>query len=534
MKRITTLFLALLMCLSVPALADVHGNIEFPLTEEPVELTVWTEQLASVENFDTNYMTQWYEEMTNVHINWITVPTAERKTKLNLSLASGDYPDIYGGDFDAVEMSQYGGSVFIPLNDLLDAGYMPNTQQWFEDMPELKEALTAPDGNLYGFPRAALTYNIRVTKRAYVNADWLDQYTEATGNAAPETTEAFKEMLIYFRDNDMNGNGDTTDEVPLMGSNSAWEGNPLYYLMSAFIHPGNGNHMLATDGVVTYQAAQDGWREGLKYMNELYTEGLLAAETYIQDATQYMALVSSGVVGVATGAWQGVFTDNTVVPYTDYAVLLPLEGPDGLRMTVTDSINGICSMGFKGAITVACEHPEIAAQWLDFWLSTEGTTTIQKGFEGVTYEIVDEVAISGAPQSMKMLVDSAVANTGAQNLMWKNKTVPERVTPEIYYGVAYVEGSSDVELYEGAKAYMPFESWTGFPLIAWASDASMQTEVIELTALINDYVNQSVAEFVMGGRDIDDDAQWQEYLDELDAMGVDRLVELTQIINFGE
>ena len=346
MKRITTLFLALLMCLSLPAMADVYGNIEFPLTEETIELTVWTEQVATVENFDTNYMTQWYEEMTNVHINWITVPTAERKTKLNLSLASGDYPDIYGGDFGTSEMSLYGGSVFIPLNDLLDAGYMPNTQQWFEEVPELKEALTAPDGNLYGFPRASCTYHMRATNKMFVNQAWMEQYMEATGNGVPETTEAFQEMLIYFRDNDMNGNGDATDEAPLMGSNSAWCGNPLTYLMSAFIHPGNGNHMLATDGVVTYQATQDGWREGLKYMNELYEEGLLAAETYIQDGTQYMALVASGVVGVAPGAWQGVFTDNTTVLYSDYEVLLPLEGPEGLRMTVTDAVNGFSSMAF--------------------------------------------------------------------------------------------------------------------------------------------------------------------------------------------
>ena len=530
MKRITTLFLALLMCLSVPAMADVYGNIEFPLTEETIELTVWTEQLATVENFDTNYMTQWYEEMTNVHINWITVPTAERKTKLNLSLASGDYPDIYGGDFGTSEMSLYGGSVFIPLNDLLDAGYMPNTQQWFEEVPELKEALTAPDGNLYGFPNASCSYHGRATNKMFVNQAWMEQYMEATGNGVPETTEAFQEMLIYFRDNDMNGNGDATDEAPLMGSNSAWCGNPLTYLMSAFIHPGNGNRMLATDGVVTYQATQDGWREGLKYMNELYEEGLLAAETYIQDGTQYMALVASGVVGVAPGAWQGVFTDNTTVLYSDYEVLLPLEGPEGLRMTVTNSVNGYNSMAFKGAITVACEYPEIAAQWLDFWISKEGTTTVQKGFEGRQYEIVDEPAISGAAQSLKIFkTDNTV-----QNDMWMNKTVPERVTPEIYYGVPAVEGSQDVELYEAGKAYIPYESWTGFPLTAWATDADMQAELSELASIINDYVNQSVAEFVMGGRDIDDDAQWQEYLDELDAMGVDRLVELTQIINFGE
>ena len=99
MKRIVTLLLALALCLPLAATAEVLGKISFPLSEETVELTVWTEQLPTVEDFNTNYTTQWYEKLTNVHINWIAVPTAERKTKLNISLAGNSYPDIYGGDF---------------------------------------------------------------------------------------------------------------------------------------------------------------------------------------------------------------------------------------------------------------------------------------------------------------------------------------------------------------------------------------------------------------------------------------------------
>ena len=80
----------------------------------------------------------------------------------------------------------------------------------------------------------------------------------------------------------------------------------------------------------------------------------------------------------------------------------------------------------------------------------------------------------------------------------------------------------------------PESGRTGFPLTSWASDADMQAEISELTSLLNEYVAQSVAEFVTGGRDINDDAQWNSYVDELRAMGMDRLVELTQQVNFGK
>lgn len=45
----------------------------------------------------------------------------------------------------------------------------------------------------------------------FINKAWLDQL----GLEVPTTTEELYELLCAFRDNDMNGNGDTTDEIPL-------------------------------------------------------------------------------------------------------------------------------------------------------------------------------------------------------------------------------------------------------------------------------------------------------------------------------
>lgn len=39
----------------------------------------------------------------------------------------------------------------------------------------------------------------------------------------PTTTDEFYEMLVAFRDQDANGNGDPNDELPLLGS-SSWGG----------------------------------------------------------------------------------------------------------------------------------------------------------------------------------------------------------------------------------------------------------------------------------------------------------------------
>ena len=48
----------------------------------------------------------------------------------------------------------------------------------------------------------------------------------------------------------------------------------------------------------------------------------------------------------------------------------------------------------------------------------------------------------------------------------------------------------------------------------WAPD-DVIAEYTELKTLIDEYILVSDTEFIMGIKDINDDAQWQEYLDQL-------------------
>lgn len=510
-----------------PAEKETLGNIAFPLSDETVELTVWTEQLSNnlITDFETNKMTKWYEDLTNVHVNWMAIPSAEKETKLNLSLASGSYPDIYGGDFYANQITLYGGKVFRALNDLLEGGYMPNTKAWFDEEPYILEGLTASDGNLYGYPNVSIAYHMRAPNKMFVKQDWIDQL----GIEVPTTTEEFKNMLISFRDKDMDGDGDVANEIPLLGSTSSWCGDPLIFLMNSFQLTSN-DYLLAENDKVYFTANMDTWRTGLVYMSDLYKEGLLAEETYVQDNTQYIALVGEGVVGAAAGAWQGVFCDDIEVPYTDYPVVLPLKGPDGLQQTPTNSVDGTVSLAFKGVITTSCKNPEIAAQWLDFWVSDEGTFVNTFGYENENFEYSDELAINNGKPSVTFY---ETANQ-PENSMWVNKTAPIHTKTDIYYLATATEGSSNMLLYNGGQAYIPYEVYTGKPLTTWLNDADAEAERSELATIINEYVAQATAEFVIGTRNINSDPDWVAYSDELKNLGLDRYIELTQMLWFGK
>lgn len=108
MKKLTILLLALLLALTVNASAlTVSDENVFPIVDEPYELTIWMSPGATIEDMETNATTLWYEEKTGVHVNWIQVPAGETTTKFNLSISSGEYPDIYSTGFSTETVAQY-------------------------------------------------------------------------------------------------------------------------------------------------------------------------------------------------------------------------------------------------------------------------------------------------------------------------------------------------------------------------------------------------------------------------------------------
>ena len=523
--------LSVLMC--VPAMAT-----ELPIVDEPVTLKVWASGSAPVTDINTNKMTLWFEEQTGVHIEW-TFVTSEVETKLNLSLASGDYPDIYFTGFTSAQtMLNAQAGIFMPLNDLIE-----NESVWFkqilEEDPSLKENLTAPDGNIYTFYRTDAGVHMVCQNKMFVYQPWLDKYTEATGKGMPATTEEFEEMLIYFRDNDMNGNGDATDEIPLAGSYSAWAGDPIGFLMNPF-QLWSSSYLTGADNTIHYIANTDGFREGLKYVNKLYEQGLIAEETYVQDVTQMKTRVNVSspeevTVGVFPTAHVAQYVDLAVMEtgLIDYAPIPPLEGPTGLRQAESTADKQV---SLYGAITTVCEHPEIAMKWIDYMLDGEGLVTLFYGFEGTVEEggqfiYSEEPAISGAVPSRTLTF-----NYGDPNNDWWGPygLGPVTDSTELRYSETNVYGYYGWAHYTAHLAYEPYYTPIGLPLVAWVTDEDAATEISELKILLDDYVKTSTTQFVMGVLDIEDDAAWENYKAELNNMGLEHYVELSQQYYFGE
>ena len=504
-------------------------NEDASVSDEDFELSVWADAPTSIIDMDTNTQTTWYEEMTGVHVNW-TLVTEEADTKFNLSLASGDYPDIYFIELTTAQaMLNVTNDVFISLSELIDSDSTYFKAILAEDSV-LKENITSPDGNIYTFFRTDSGVHMLSQNKMFAYQPWLDEL----GLEIPVDTDEFEQMLIAFRDNDVNGNGDVTDEIPLVGSYDAWGGDPVAFLMNPFQLWSN-DYLIGIDEQVTFVANTDGFREGLKYINKLYKEGLIAEETFVQDTTQLKTLINHSteeemLVGVFPTAHVAQYTDLDMMPdaLIDYIPISPIEGPTGLRQAET---TGYSKIVLYGAITSACTNPDVAMQWVDGLLGGEGLVRNYYGVEGIHFKWSDTPAINGTVPSRTL----TFTYLEPDNDWWHNYGIgPIYDTSDLRYQETDVYGYYGWAHYTAHEAYEPYYVGKGLPLISWSIDEEIAVELSELQILIEEYTEQSYTEFILGVRDINDDSEWEAYKAELIEMGLERYIELNQLVNFGE
>ena len=223
MKKLLALVLVLLMMPAASLALTISGVNEFPIVDEPYELTIMAVVNANVDTWKDNETMKWYEEKTGVKVNWIEIADGgDVANQARLTLISGDTPDIFMWWFADTSMIQTFGSEgsIVALNDYIDQ-YSYNAKKQLEEDEYLRKMITSTDGNIYTFWRVQYNPNEMIWNKQFLFMPWFEKYSEATGAGIPETLEEYRAMLEYFRDNDMNGNGDNTDEIPLLGNATA-------------------------------------------------------------------------------------------------------------------------------------------------------------------------------------------------------------------------------------------------------------------------------------------------------------------------
>lgn len=251
---------------------------------------------------DDKAVLQEAEAALGIDIEWTIVEDSVYKDQRSIILASGDLPDFMLGMMDNNTLVQNADMFMNLLEDDMLQTYAPNVVRDYElGGQNVLEALTMPDGSVRCLAgNIGTEFNSNIFNVMWINKAWLDKL----GKDIPKTTDEFYEVLKAFRDNDMDGDGDTTDEIPF-GFCAANNYN-IINLANSFgiVGTGYGNdtyYYEMHDGKVEATADTNEYRQYLEFAHKLAAEGLLSLEGYTDTYEQYTAKLAEGRIGCFYG-----------------------------------------------------------------------------------------------------------------------------------------------------------------------------------------------------------------------------------------
>ena len=143
------------------------------------------------------------EEQANVEIEWEQI-RADWETVKSTRFAAGDIPDLLFNATVDSDYTKYNG-LFMDLTPYISEETTPNITAMFTEEPDTKVLATTLEGKIYGVPKFQGKWPSTNTVM-FINQTWLDNL----GLEVPTTYTEFKEVLTAFKEQDANGNGDTS------------------------------------------------------------------------------------------------------------------------------------------------------------------------------------------------------------------------------------------------------------------------------------------------------------------------------------
>ena len=403
MKKLLSLICALAMLIGVMPMSLAET------TEAPVEITYFRQELGrnSVAYYNDAAWVHELEKRLNIKLNIIGPATSDDyNTAVNIMLVSGDYPDMLYFDWN-----QYSGGasaavedgIILPISEIPE--YKEKVPNWFDllaENDEVRRAVTLDDGSVVSFCH----YEPDIRRSAYwgyaIRKDWLDRL----GLEVPATIDELYTVLKAFKEQDANGNGDPSDEIPLTSCNWWGTAHPMMDTMTAaFSLKVNTMYRDPQTGKVTYWTEYNDGKNFTDYvttMRKWYEEGLIDAEYVSQSYDSCTAKITGDKAGMFFCFPDSVInykaslqTTLTNAGYGDpdkvmiYG-LVPMKGVDGKPYTY-DNDNAMVSFAGANQPTVitsaAVKNGTVdkCLELINYLYSEEGSELINWGIEGVSY-----------------------------------------------------------------------------------------------------------------------------------------------------
>lgn len=494
--------------------AVAQEEFSYPMDGQTV--TIWSKNPSYYyDNYSDSYYNKNVEEATGLKVEF-THP-GDNDEAFNLMIADGDYKDIIsymwtsypGGGISGA----YEDGIAIELNDVIDQ-YMPNFKAFLEAHPEVDKGIKTDDGKYYAIPACADDSRMGCTSGLYIRQDILDELNLEI----PETIDGWHELLVTLKDT--LGIAPVTINTSGGLQNSAW--------LNAFAPSTNSTlySVNAETGDVEFTGATDGFREFLKVMAQWYAEGLIDPDFATNDSAALKAKILSGDAVISWGyAGSGLQTIalEGMQNNPDFAlVAIPgcasEEGADIIYGTA-DKTYGAGWYGYS-IITTACEDVEAAARYLDWMFTEEGIMISNFGIEGETYTMVD-----GTPTYTDEILNNPEGLSVSQALQKYVRSM------SMFPGVQsydYLMGYYQLDNVKAALSTWGKYGTTEYEVSSLSYTTEENEELSNIATALKTEYDESRIKFILGTLDINDDATWDAYVERLEALELDKAVEINQ------
>lgn len=498
-------------------------NVEentMPIANGDVELTIYCgfaggarQVYNSMEDMD---LVKQMEEETGIKLHFVHPPEGDDGTFFTTMIASGDYPDIISDGFGS-----YPGGPTAAMDDgvLLDATELIQSKAYYyyhimDTMdPEVREKrIWSDDGRIISFGTVFAPEYLdgRVHGGFLVRKDILDK---AGITKLPETFEEYEAMFEAFKAEGL---------VPWSLAMKEWQFRDYSPVASAFDLTVRKEYV--KDGKVYYSRTAPEYKNFLEIMHSWYEKGYITSDSLTQNTSEAQKKFQAGEAGaVLAGSWEIITLEAVGQANCPGLEVVALPYP---RQNEGDEIHTMRSFilnpeGRKAFISAQCEHPEEAVRFVDYLYKPE---TIMMTAWGVN---TDEHTL---------WVEDENGNRDWTEFMTDN--------PDFDYEIGRQRFTANV--LQGSWETIMEKKQYDIPQVqqAWSEDAWFdhtnydgvlsqyvtQTtdearEISQLLTQVETYGDEMMFKFITGERSLD---EFDAFVEELNAMGVDRLCELWQ------
>jgi putative aldouronate transport system substrate-binding protein len=282
-------------------------------------------------------------------------------------------------------------------------------------------------------------------------------------------------------------------------------------MFGAFGLPDNANHLVVKNDKLLFTAVQPEYKEAVKWYAQLHKEGLIDKESLTQDEKVFYSKGREGILGV----FSGVSENNMIAEkdFGDYVTVPPLKGPSGVQVW-NRQYPGFNRSGFS--ITKANKYPEITMRWIDAMYTDKIGLEWRMGPIGINLKENSDgtYAYMDTPQGMaygEFRHSEAPGSAAPVAVLSDTFNKLKMLTAQLLRQTSY-------------EIYKPYLEKEIYPLAFFSIEDL--TKINTLKTDIYGLINKKQAEWIAKGTI---DAEWNDYVSQLNKMGLGELFKLYQL-----